>query len=176
MRLRRVLIGAGMAAAVTGLASVAGFAAPASASSPSPWQRYHEQSFTEPAGDVCPFALHGDIVQDHELFRTLQTYPDGSPEEQEFVGPLVIRFTNLSTGASVERNLTGTGYFFYEPDGSIRGHGLGHIAIGIHAVNTSPPPGEYVLTGSFNFVLRPDGTRDFTIQGGTMENLCDTLA
>jgi hypothetical protein len=165
-----------MAAAVTGLASLAGFAAPASASSTSPWQRYHAQPFTQPAGDVCPFALHGDIVKDHELVRTLQTYPDGSPREQEFVGPLVIRFTNLSTGASVERNLTGTGYFFYEPDGTIRGRGLGHIAIGIHAVNTSPPPGEYVLTGSFNFVLRPDGTRDFTIQGGTVEDLCDTLA
>jgi hypothetical protein len=175
VRPRRVLVGASMAVAVTGFALVAGFAAPASASSPSPWQPFHEQSFTQPAGAVCPFALHGDVVTDHTLFRTLQTYPDGSPKEQEFVGPLVIRFTNLSTDASVERNLTGVAYFFYEPDGTIQGHGIGHIAIGIHAVNTSPPPGEYVLTGSFNFVLRPDGTRDFTIQGGTVENLCETL-
>ena len=62
------------------------------------------------------------------------------------------------------------------PDLIARGHGLGHIAIGIHAVNTSPPPGQYVLTGSFNFVLRPDGTGDFSVQGGTVENLCNTLA
>ena len=176
MRPRHVLAGATMAAAVTGFALVAGFAAPAWASSPSPWQPVHEQPFTQPAGAVCPFALHGDIVTDHVLVRTLQTYPDGSAEEQEFAGPLVIRFTNLSTGASVERNLTGIAYFFYEPDGTIEGHGLGHIAIGIHAVNTSPPPGEYVITGSYTFVLRPDGTRDFTVQGGTVENLCDTLA
>jgi hypothetical protein len=175
VRLRRILAGASMAA-VAGLASAAGFAAPALASSPSPWQRFHEQSFTQPAGDVCPFALRGDVVKDHELFRTLQTYPDGSPREQEFVGPLVVRFTNLSSGASVERNLTGTAYFFFEPDGTIEGHGLGHLAIGVHAVNTSPPAGEYFLTGSFNFVVRPDGTRDFTVQGGTVENLCETLA
>lgn len=176
MRSPRVLAGASMAAATTGFALVAGFAVPASASSPDPWQPFHAQPFTQPAGAACPFALHGDIVTDHTLVRTLQTYPDGSPREQEFAGPLVIRFTNLSTGTSVQRNLTGNGYFFYEPDGTILGHGLGHIAIGIHAGNTSPPPGEYVLTGSFNFVLRPDGTRDFTIQGGTVENLCDTLA
>jgi hypothetical protein len=175
VRPRHVLAGASMAAAVTGFALAAGFAAPAWASSPSPWQPVHEQPFTQPAGAVCPFALHGDIVTDHVLVRTLQTYPDGSPREQEFAGPLVIRFTSLSTGASVERNLTGIAYFFYEPDGTIEGHGLGHIAIGIHAVNTSPPPGEYVITGSYTFVLRPDGTRDFTVQGGTAENLCDTL-
>ena len=176
MRPQRVLAGASLAAAVSGFALVAGFAAPAWASSPSPWQPFHEQPFTQPAGAVCPFALHGDILTDHVLVRTLQTYPDGSPQEQEFAGPLVIRFTNLSTGASVERDLTGIAYFFYEPDGTIEGHGLGHIAIGIHAVNTSPPPGEYVITGSYTFVLRPDGTRDFAVQGGTVENLCDTLA
>jgi hypothetical protein len=169
VRLRRVLTGLGVAAAV------AGAMVPASASSPDPWQPIHSQPFTQPAGEVCPFALHGDIVADHELVRTLSTNPDGSPHEQEFVGLLIITFTNLSTGASVERNLTGTSFFFFDPDGTIRGHGLGHFAIGIHAVNTTPPPGEYILTGSFDFVLNADGTRTFTVQG-TQENLCDTLA
>jgi hypothetical protein len=49
------------------------------------------------------------------------------------------------------------------------------MGIGIHAGNTSPPPGAYVLTGAFDFILRPDGTRSFSVQGGT-ENLCHTLA
>jgi hypothetical protein len=88
-----------MAAAVTGLALVAVFAAPASASSPSPWQPFHTQPFTDPAGAVCPFAVHGDIVTEHTMVRPPLAYPDGSPEEQEFAGPLVIRFTNLSTDA-----------------------------------------------------------------------------
>jgi hypothetical protein len=151
-------------------------AAPASASSPAPWQPFHAAPFTEAAGDVCAFALRADIVTDHELFRTLASYPDGSPREQEFVGPLVIRYTNLSTGASVERNLTGTAYFFFDPDGTIHGHGLGHIGFTVHAGNVTPPPGEYIITGSYDFVLNADGTRTFSVQGGTVENLCTTLA
>jgi hypothetical protein len=48
--------------------------------------------------------------------------------------------------------------------------------MGIHTGNVAPPPGEYVLTGSFDVVLNPDGTRSFDAQGGTVENLCITLA
>lgn len=158
-------------------AAVTGFASPAFASSPSPWQPFREQPFTNAAGTVCPFAVHGDIVKDHELVRTLQTNPDGSPREQEFVGPLIIRFTNLSTGASAVRNLTGTGFFITDPDGTIHGNGRGHIALGI-SIASNPPEraGEWVLTGRFDFVLGADGTRTFHVQGGTQENLCDTLA
>jgi hypothetical protein len=162
--------------ALTATAAITGFAGPAAASSPDPWQPFHSTPFTDAAGDVCAFAVRGDIVQDHEMFRTLVSYPDGTPREQEFVGPLVIRYTNLSTGASVVRNLTGTGYFFFDPDGTITGHGLGHIGISVHAGNTNPLPGEYVLTGSFSFVLDADGTSTFDVQGGNVENLCDTLA
>jgi len=175
VRLRRRVLGGAVAAVAAGATVLAG-STPASADSPSPWEPYHSEPFTQAAGDVCEFAVHGDIVRDHEFVRTLQTYPDGTPKEQEFVGPLVIRFTNMSTGKSVVRDLTGTGWWFYDQDGTIRGHGVGHMAIGIHAVNTSPPPGEYVLTGEFDFVLHPDGTRNFTIQHGQAENLCQTLA
>jgi hypothetical protein len=163
-------VGAAVAAVVTG------FAAPAAAATPDPWQPYFSGSFTEAAGDVCPFAVQADDIQDHEEFRTLATYPDGSPQEQEFVGLLVYRYTNLSTGASVVRNLTGTGYFFYQPDGSTTGHGDGHIGLSVHAGNTDPPPGEYVITGAYDFTLEADGTVHFDLRGGTAENLCDTLA
>lgn len=171
VRVPRLLIGL----AATAL-TVAGAATPASASAPHPWQPFRSEPFTTAAGDQCPFAVQGDIVKDHELVRTLQANPDGSPKEQEFVGALIIRFTNLATGASVTRNLTGTAFFFTEPDGTVRGEGRGHINIGVHSVNTDPPPGEYVLTGKYDFVLNPDRTRDFHVQGGNVENLCETLA
>jgi hypothetical protein len=171
VRLRRVLAAA---AAVTGIATAV--VPTAMADSPNPWQPFHEEPFTDPAGLVCSFALHGDIVEDHELVRTLQSYPDGSPKEQEFVGPLVIRYTNLSNGVAVDRNLTGTGFFFFDPDGTIRGDGRGHIGLGVHIGNTTSPAGEWVLTGRFDFVLAADGTRTFNVQGGTQENLCETLA
>jgi hypothetical protein len=173
VRLRRVLA---TVAAVATVGAVAAAAPSAAADSPSPWQPFHTQPFTQPAGVVCSFAVRGDILKDHELVRTLATNPDGTPSEQEFVGPLIIRFTNLATGASVDSNLTGTGFFFYDPDGTIRGNGRGHIAIGVHIGNPTSPPGEWVLTGKFVFVLGGDGTRTLHVQGGTQENLCETLA
>lgn len=87
----------------------------------------------------------------------------------------MIKYTNLSNGASVERNLTGTGWFFFDKDGTIRGHGVGHLGLSVHAVNTDPPPGEYIITGAFSFVINPDNTRDFSVHG-TVENLCETLS
>ena len=169
MRLRRVLAAAGTVAAVAGIAPAA------AADSPNPWQPFRSDPFTDAAGVVCPFELHGDPVADKELVRTLQTNPDGTPREQEFVGQLVFKFTNMSTGASVERNLTGTGFFFFDPDGTISGNGRGHIGLGVHIGNPTSPPGEWVLTGRFDFVLGADGVRTFSIHG-TQEDICQTLA
>jgi hypothetical protein len=173
LRSARVLLALAAAAAVTGVAAPA---TAATAASPAPWQPFRSTPFDEAAGDVCPFALHADIVADHEQFRTLEAYPDGSPREQQFEGLLVIRYTNVSTGANVVRNLTGGGYFFFDPDGTITGYGDGHLGLSVHAGNTDPPPGEYVLTGAFSFALDADGSRTFDVQGGTVENLCETLA
>jgi len=91
---------------------------------------------TFPAGEVCPFALHGEATKDEERVRNLLAYPDGTPQEQEFTGPLSFRWTNLSTGKSVVRDLSGT----------------------------------------FDFAINADGTRNFTVEHGSAENLCQTLA
>ncbi|HZE50097.1 MAG TPA: hypothetical protein VE074_11085 [Jatrophihabitantaceae bacterium] len=180
MRRRRVIAAA---AATAGLAAgcvvAAGvFGAPAaSAAQPGPWEPVHSQPYTRAAGVVCPFAYKADVVRDEERGRTLLTYPDGSPQEQEFTGPLFVRFTNLSSGASVVRNLGGTAWIVNGTDGSITGHGVGHVAIGILVGNpASTPTGQWVLSGTFDFTLRADGTRDFTIERGSAEDLCQTLA
>ena len=170
MRLRRVL-----AAAAT-VAAVAAIAPSAAADSPSQWRRYYSQPFTVAAGVTCPFAFHGDIVEDKEYVRDLLTYPDGSPEEQEFTGPLTIRYTNLSTGESVDRDLSGTGWWFYDPDGTTHGHGFKHMGLGVHIGNPTSPPGEWIFSGTFDFVLHANGTRDFSIERGSAEDLCQTLA
>jgi hypothetical protein len=183
VRLRRVLTVASAflavaASSASATASSAGASATASdsGSAPGPWRPYRSQPFTDPAGTACPFALHGAIVRDEELVRTLLSNADGLPAEQEFTGPLVMRFTNLSNHVSVERNLSGTGWWFYAEGGTTFGHGVGHMGIGIHAVNITPPPGEYYLTGTFDFVSRPDGTRDSVIERGHSEDLCRTLS
>lgn len=176
MRLRRVLTAAGVSATVAGAALVAGTPG-ASASPPGPWQPFRSTPTSFAAGVVCPFAEQGVPVADEERFRNLSTYPDGSPQEQQFTGLLKFRYTNLATGKSVVRNETGTAVFFFAPDGTITAHGDGHIGISIHAGNPpSTPVGEWVLTGTFDVVLRPDGTKDFTLEHGTAEDLCQTLA
>jgi hypothetical protein len=65
VRLRRVLT------RVAILVTAGAIPTPASAASPVPWQPFHSQPFTEAAGEVCPFALRGDIVSHHELMRML---------------------------------------------------------------------------------------------------------
>jgi hypothetical protein len=177
VRLRRVLpVCAGTLAAGGLTAGLAVASSTSAGSPPGPWQDFRSKPFTQPAGEVCPFALHGDIVKDEEQVRNLLTYPDGTPQEQQFRGPLVIRFTNQSNGKSVERNLNGAGWWFFAKDGTTFGRGIGHMGLGIHKINTSPAPGEFYLSGTFDFVLNPDGTRNFTIEEGTAENLCETLA
>jgi hypothetical protein len=49
-------------------------------------------------------------------------------------------------------------------------HSEGSITFGVRRT----PAGEWVLTGTFDAVLHPDGTKDFTLEHGTAENLCDT--
>ena len=178
MRLRRVLLTAGATLAAAGLAGGLAIASsPSGGSPPGAWQKFRSAPFTDAAGAVCSFAVHGDIVKDREQVRNLLTYPDGTPQEQQFRGPLVIRFTNESTGRSVVRDLSGTGWFFYTPAGALQyGHGFQHMSLGIHTVNTSPAPGEYYLSGTFDFAINADGTRNFTVEHGSAENLCETLA
>lgn len=180
MRLRRVLTICGTTLAAAGLSTGLAVALTPSSggSSPGPWTDFRSEPFTDAAGEVCPFELHGDIVKDGEQVRTLLSYPDGSPQEQEFRGPLFIKFTNTSNGKSVVRDLTGTGWWFFAPDGATYAHAFQHMSLGIHKANAgmTPAPGEYYLSGEFDFALNADGTRNFTIEHGSAENLCETLA
>jgi hypothetical protein len=65
VRLRRVLTGVAI------LITTGAIATSASAAAPTPWQPFRSEPFTEAAGEVCPFALRGDIVSHHELMRML---------------------------------------------------------------------------------------------------------
>ena len=176
MRLRRVLCASGVSAVVAGAALIASMPG-AAAAQPGPWQPFRSSSSSFAAGVVCPFAETGVPVLDKERFRNLALYPDGSPLEQEFAGPLKFQYTNLANGRTVVRNESGTALVFYATDGTVTFHGQGHIGISVLVGNPpSTPSGEWVLTGTFEAVIHPDGTKDFTLEHGTAENLCDTLA
>ena len=144
---------------------------------PSSWQPFHTKPFEQKAGDVCAFALKGDIVKDGERIRTLAWDSAGQPTVQQVTGPLTIRFTNESTGASVVRAVPGIATMYYHPDGSQTWTGNGHMALAIHAGNPyGTPPGEYILNGGIDLELHPGVGAELVSLRGTSENLCDTLA
>lgn len=155
----------------------AGAATAAAPETRSPWTPYEAHGWTLPAGASCDFPLRGDVLQDKERVRTTERYADGSPRVQEFTGQLVMRFTNLDSGGSVVRNLTGRADVEYLPDGSWTMTLVGgHFAAGIRP-GGDPGPGFYVVTGTkHQLVIEPDGHRTLVPGDGPVEDVCDTLA
>jgi hypothetical protein len=143
---------------------------------PSPWTPYQGSDFEVAAGEVCSFPLAGEVVSDKERYRTTAWFPDGSPRYQEWTGQLIIRFTNLDSGESVERNLTGRGDFEYFDDGAWTLTAVGGHFAGALREGGDPGPGWYVVTGSgYTLHADADGKRTLTYGDGRVENLCETL-
>jgi hypothetical protein len=150
---------------------------PASAVSPKPWSPLTTNSFELAAGVRCDFALRGDVLSGKERIRILETNPDGSPRVYEIVGQLVVRYTNIDTGESVDRNLTGTALQIVEPDGSFTLELIGgHMSVGF-GVGDDPSSAFLIFTGAGHEVFfSTDGTRTATFGDGPVENICETLA
>ncbi|MEV4618792.1 hypothetical protein AB0J74_08830 [Asanoa sp. NPDC049573] len=138
------------------------------------WVPFRTPPFTVPAGEACSFELHGEIVYDHEFTRVLETFPDGSPKVQDWAGPLGVVFSNVETGVSARRDASGTLRATHAGDGSTTfvfyGNGIAPIFAG------SPAPGIYLVSGNHVLVANPDGTRQFTKNRGTVEDMCETLS
>lgn len=155
-------------------ASAVGLLAPAAgAAGRGDWQPSPTEPFA--ISGVCPFTMKGDIVRDATVVRTDSTYPDGSPRVQEFRGPLVIRFSNASTGQSVIRNVSGYALLRYLADGGRAYRFDGGGSIPVRVGSPGFPQGWYILHGRFTVVGRTDGTRVFSDVHATVEDLCETL-
>lgn len=167
----RILTILAVAVPVTGL--LTGPLAPA-AHAAGNWQPSPTAPFA--ISGVCSFTMKGDIVKDAVEVRTDSTYPDGSPEVQDFRGPLAIRFTNESNGRSAVRHLNGYARLHYLEDGgrAYDWHGGGSVPVRVDGPGF--PRGWYVLHGRFEVVGHVDGTRLFSDVHAKVENLCLTLA
>ena len=153
-------------------------AAPALADTP--WTPYHQGDVLVPATrSTCAFDVQETVIEDREFYRTTATYPDGSPKEQLFRGELVMRYTNLSTGASVVHDLGGTGVFAYNPDGSPASLTSSHGPFGATLpAGSTPYTGLYVVSGKGTSVtFNADGTRTLTLgPNGSSIDVCAELA
>jgi hypothetical protein len=141
-----------------------------------PWQTYRSGSLSYPAGTVCSFTLSGTPVKDEEQYRTLQSYPDGTAELNEYRGPLYVRYTNESTGKSVVRNLSGYGYFrFGDGNASIQALFLNNGGISVSVGNQGYPSGYWVEHGQVLVTDNGQGSRVIHVIHASLENLCRTL-
>jgi hypothetical protein len=168
--MRRVSIIAAIASITTGLAVPTA----ARASDNGRWVPFRTAPFT--TSGVCPFTVHGDVVQDEEEVRTDATFADGSPRIQAFRGPLVIRFTNIANGKSAARDVSGDGRLHKFADGGSVWHFDGGFSVRVFIGNRAYPAGWYILHGKGVLTIAPDNTRDFPHLHADVEDLCHTLA
>lgn len=152
-------------------------AVPARAALPGEWEPYRTEPFEVAAGTRCAFTLRGDVLKDREEIRTFASFPDGSPRVQVIRGPLVMRFTNVESGMSVVRDLSGTGALVYEPDGSFTLILLhGHFAAGLAPTDEGGPAFLYFSGTGHSVRFDADGSRTVHLGVGPVEDLCETLA
>ena len=152
-------------------------AAPATASAhPIPWQAYRTSPWTDQPGQVCAFGVAVTIVKDGEQVRTLESYPDGSPEVQEFRGPLFVRYANQSSGKSVVGDLSGYGLFRYESDGAIDARIQQHIGLTVKVGNIGWPAGEWVISGKANVTLSPAAQVSVQLDHARADDICADLS
>lgn len=170
MRLSRMVSGAA-ALLVTALAVPT-----AASASAIPWQPYRTAPWTDAPGAVCTFGVSTSIVTDYEQFRTLASYPNGNPELQEFRGPLFIRYTNQSTGASVVEDLSGYAWFHYGQNGEITAYVASHIGLTVPVGNVGFPAGEWDISGQSVVNVSSTGAITVDLVHATTENLCQALS
>lgn len=143
---------------------------------PEPWEPYREDDFSLPAGEYCPFAVRGHIAEDEELVRVASRYDDRAVRVLEYKGQLIIEFTNVDSGETVRRNLSGRAWLELRPDGSVDVFaGVGPFG-GAFSTADNYPAGQYVLRGIHVITWDDAGRRSMPVDRGSEEDLCDTLS
>lgn len=159
--MRKRILGAAVAAGL----SVAAFptAASASASAGTPadstggWTPVPYTARDYAAGDVCSFELKMDFPTQGVEQRIVATYPDGSPRQTDFRGPLIARYTNAATGAHVDEDLSGKGTLYNFPDKSRLWVIPDNVGLTVHAGDPYHAQGEYVLSQGSVVAISPTG-------------------
>jgi hypothetical protein len=141
------------------------------------WEPYRTQPFTSPAGQLCEFTLQAEPVADEEMVATVARFPDGSPKVEAYKGRLVVRYTNLVTGASTDKDLSGSAVVRYFKDRAYTMYMYGPVGVGFRETDQYPK-GMYVLDG-FHVVHTgadpADRDREVVVDGGTEHDICGDL-
>lgn len=187
--MRRLVIAS---AAIGSLVCAAAPAAATSVAAPSPhptidiapthapssdWEPAPSAPWEVPAGVRCDFPISGVPVVDEVKKLTLQSYPDGTPKRELYTGALVIRITNLDTGAQTDADASGDAVIEYRPDGSMsRWYVRGPVLVGVGEDGGNLPRGMWIVDGIFTIDFTTDGKKNIHMVQGTKHNVCDDIA
>ncbi|HKT03676.1 MAG TPA: hypothetical protein VJT31_29465 [Rugosimonospora sp.] len=163
------------------VAALTGGAVPASANTgTSPpgggWVPVSYPPYDAPAGLLCDFPVHWDVVVNHVRTKVVATYPDGSPQRQLAVGALFLRVSNVDTGARTLVDASGSAVITYGTDGSMVWFVVGPVIARIPAGSSNLPRGMYTITGVYRVAFSPTGFKTITLVHGRIHNLCPDLA
>ena len=139
-----------------------------------------QQPFDYPAGEVCPFPSHADFpVSD----LTTRTWTDsaGNPVVALETGPLIMKVTNLDTGKSVVRDISGNGVITYPDYPSADTYVLSgnDWSAGFHTADR-PMHNQWIVASTYMSVkittVNGKITRQLLALHGPYEDICKTLA
>jgi hypothetical protein len=137
------------------------------------WEPTFQGAISVPAGVVCPFAISAEPVRE-DLAVRYHYDESGAVDAYQFKGPLVARITNLDTGASVERSLSGFGTVTPHADGSYDAVFEGGLLL-FQRSGDSPSSELLLLTGRTELHGSPTGVKTVVSASGQSEDLCKTL-
>ena len=141
----------------------------------SKWEPYRTSGFTAPAGLLCEFPLASEPLIDEERVAVLDTFDDGSPRKELYMGDLRVRYTNLDTGATVEVDLGGIAFVEYGADGSYVMTSIGPVGFGFRPTD-GYPAGMWTFDGYHQVYTAPQRAyREVLVDHGTEHNVCTDL-
>jgi hypothetical protein len=116
------------------------------------------------AGEFCSFAVLVEFPVANVTAKTFPPKPNGDVVEIQ-TGHVVIRFTNLSTGASITYNISGPVRFTFHADGSV-------------TIKLPGPQGfaDVINWGQIVLEFSPEGAGTIIKQTGHSEVVCAALS
>lgn len=129
-------------------------------------------AFDDPAGDPCPFPVHGEFPVNHVVGYTYANAA-GHVVAAYYTGALIMRVFRTDTGRSVTANIGGDGLQTFAADGSSVLYGVGPFSSTQHP-GDHPGPELAVLHGVSALAIAADGTKTI-LYSSRVVDLCSKL-
>jgi hypothetical protein len=140
------------------------------------WFRAIQGPFADAAGQECDFPVSGANTVDQVYGKTTQTFPDGTPKQQIFAGPLIYTVTNTDNGRSHIADASGTAVIDYAADGSQVWYVVGPVILNARTGRTNLPRGIWVVNGIYTLAFDASGHGTVTLIHGTEHNVCTDIS